>query len=56
MIRGKAAYGCNRFREGCHFVIPYTELEARYNSKELTGKFLDEIFKVRNLMSPPRDP
>jgi len=23
MLKGKAAYGCSRFREGCQFVVPF---------------------------------
>lgn len=28
LIKGNAAIGCNRFREGCQFRIPFTELES----------------------------
>ena len=43
MIKGKAAYGCSRFREGCRFVVPFEYLgktltEAQIEKVILTGK------------------
>ena len=33
IIKGKSAYGCNQYKEGCKFVIPFT-----YQGKKLTEK------------------
>ncbi len=33
LLKGKAAYGCSRFREGCHFTVPF-----EMGGKQLTEK------------------
>lgn len=49
MIRGRAAYGCSRFREGCRFIIPFDQLRNEYNTDELTEEILNAInFKNQN--------
>ena len=42
MIKGKAAYGCSRYREGCKFIISFDEL-SKHNSNVLTMELLEEI-------------
>jgi len=41
MIQGKRAWGCNRWRDGCQTVIPFT-LEGRDLSTQETRKLLEE--------------
>lgn len=36
MIRGRTAYGCSRFREGCRFIIPFEQLKQRFNTGDLS--------------------
>lgn len=43
MIKGKAAYGCSRYKEGCRFIIPFDKLQKEYNTLELTEEILDKI-------------
>jgi len=43
MLKGKQAYGCSEFKDGCNFVIPFSVLKTSYNSTELTSKILKEI-------------
>lgn len=43
MIRGRAAYGCSRFREGCRFIIPFDQLRNEFNTDELTEEILNAI-------------
>ncbi len=43
MIRGKAAYGCSRWKEGCRFIIPFDQLKNNYNTDVLTAEILNKI-------------
>ncbi|HBX52924.1 MAG: DNA topoisomerase III [Bacteroidetes bacterium RIFOXYA12_FULL_35_11] len=43
MIKGKTAWGCSAYKEGCTFIIPFEMLQKSYNSEILTKKVLDEI-------------
>ncbi len=43
MLKGKSAYGCSRFREGCNFVIPFKVLENDHNTYNLTQSVLNKI-------------
>ncbi len=36
MIRGRAAFGCSRFREGCRFIIPFDTLQQRFNTGDIS--------------------
>ncbi len=36
MIKGRAAFGCSRFREGCRFVIPFEQIRQRFNTGNLS--------------------
>ncbi len=40
LLKGNKAWGCNRFREGCRFVIPFEELIQKYKTSDLTEKML----------------
>ncbi|NJK97039.1 MAG: hypothetical protein HC905_20840 [Bacteroidales bacterium] len=40
LLKGKQAWGCSRFKEGCRFLIPFDELSQKYNTTELTGNML----------------
>ncbi|WP_192820474.1 type IA DNA topoisomerase [Rufibacter sp. LB8] len=53
MLKGKAAFGCSRFREGCQFVVPFevhgkTIPEAQLNALMLKGK----TAKLKGFTSP----
>jgi len=41
MVKGKSAYGCNRYKEGCSFIIPFAELREHYNTEELNPQILE---------------
>ncbi len=43
MLKGKAAYGCSQYMEGCKFVISFDSLIEKYNSVELTPERLKEF-------------
>jgi len=43
MIRGNAAYGCSRYKEGCRFIVPFDLLRMKYNTEELSEDILDRI-------------
>jgi DNA topoisomerase-3 len=40
ILKGKSAYGCSRFREGCHFLIRFDKLLKKYNTDVLTEEIL----------------
>ncbi len=46
MIRGRAAFGCNRYREGCRFIIPFEQLRRDFNTEELTGEILEKVYRA----------
>ena len=43
LLKGKSAYGCSRYKEGCNFVIPFDKLKTSYNSDVLTDEILNAI-------------
>ncbi len=43
MIKGRAAYGCSRYKEGCRFIIPFDQLKKEYNTDSLTQEIIDRI-------------
>ncbi len=43
MIKGRTAWGCNRYREGCRFVIPFEKLRREFSTEELTAEILNVI-------------
>ena len=42
IIKGKSAYGCNKYQEGCHFVIPFEALKEKHNTDKLSPKILSQ--------------
>ncbi len=44
IIRGNAAYGCSRYREGCRFIIPFERLKKEFNTMDLTDEIIEKIF------------
>jgi DNA topoisomerase III len=42
MLKGKSAYGCSRFREGCQFVVPF-----EMGGKQLTDKQIGTLLTKR---------
>lgn len=34
LIKGKSAYGCENFKNGCHFILPYTFQEKKISEKQ----------------------
>lgn len=40
MIKGKKAWGCSRYAEGCHTIVPFT-----YLGKQLTDNQIQQLFK-----------
>lgn len=43
MIKGRAAWGCSRYKEGCRFVIPFDRLQSEFNTTELNAEMLNII-------------
>lgn len=43
MIKGRAAWGCSRYREGCRFVIPFEKLHRDFGTEDLTAEILAAI-------------
>jgi len=43
MIKGRGAWGCSMYREGCRFIIPFERLQREFNTTELTGDILERI-------------
>jgi len=39
LLKGKTAYGCARYKEGCKYVLPFS-----YLGKNLTPKQLEDLF------------
>lgn len=37
IIRGRTAYGCSRYREGCTFLLPYSEYGAGLSDEQLAA-------------------
>jgi DNA topoisomerase-3 len=40
ILKGNNAYGCNRYKEGCRFIIPFNELIEKFNTSVLTDELL----------------
>jgi DNA topoisomerase-3 len=43
MLKGKSAYGCSQFKEGCTFLIPFDVLKNDYNTTTLTPEILKKL-------------
>lgn len=44
MLKGKEAYGCSEYKNGCSFIIPFSVLRTKYNMSELTQEIVDGVF------------
>ena len=40
VIKGKAAYGCSRWKEGCNFRFPFDEIRRQANGQALTKELV----------------
>ncbi len=45
LIKGKTAYGCSRWKEGCDFKITFEDIKQKANGKPLTKELVLEIMK-----------
>jgi len=45
LLKGSKAWGCSRFKEGCHFIIPFEELIQKFNASALTQQVLSAFVK-----------
>lgn len=43
VIKGKSAYGCSAYKQGCDFVFPFEKIKQLANGKPLTKAFVLEI-------------
>ena len=43
VIRGKNAYGCSHYKEGCNYVFPFEKVKEIANGKPLTKELVLEI-------------
>jgi DNA topoisomerase-3 len=42
MLKGKAAWGCSRFKEDCKFILSFEIVKQKYNTTELSSKILED--------------
>ena len=40
MLKGNSAYGCSRYKEGCGFVVKFSELEEKFQTQVLNTEML----------------
>lgn len=50
LLKGKKAWGCSQFKEGCRFIITFEELQQKYQSEELTNPILRDYSKAGNTL------
>ena len=43
ILRGKNAYGCSHYKEGCNFVFTFEKVKEIANGKPLTKELVLEI-------------
>jgi len=43
MLKGKSAYGCSEYKNGCKFIIPFDVLKNDYNTEVLTDAILGKM-------------
>ncbi len=43
MLKGKSAYGCSRYKDGCLFVIPFDLLKEKYNTNTISDNLVKSI-------------
>lgn len=46
IVKGKTAYGCNRWKAGCDFRFPFNKIKSRANGKTLTKELVLEIIST----------
>jgi DNA topoisomerase-3 len=47
MLKGKSAFGCSRYKHGCKFIVPFDEIESKFNTKILTPEILKTVHQNR---------
>ncbi len=45
LLKGKSAYGCSRYKDGCKFIIPFSKLEEQFNTTKLSMEIIESMFK-----------
>lgn len=45
ILKGKTAYGCSRYSEGCNFLISFAQLQSEYHTLDLNSELLQLIAK-----------
>lgn len=45
MLKGKSAWGCSMYKEGCKFIVPFAELEEKYGNATLTPEILKGLIE-----------
>lgn len=45
ILKGKSAYGCSRYKEGCKFIIPFELLMEKYQAVKISDEILRDIVK-----------
>ncbi len=43
LLKGNNAWGCNRYKEGCKFIIPFNDLMQKFRSSDLTVEILSSF-------------
>lgn len=43
IIKGKTAYGCSRWKEGCHFKYLFSDIKIKAKGKKLSKDFVKKI-------------
>ncbi len=43
ILKGKTAYGCSSYKNGCNFVFPFAEIKKKANGKPLTKALVIDI-------------
>lgn len=43
ILKGKSAYGCSRYKEGCDYTFPFDEIRRIANGRELTKSLVIQI-------------
>ncbi|WP_299820348.1 type IA DNA topoisomerase [uncultured Pontibacter sp.] len=52
LLKGKAAYGCSRFKEGCHLIIPFEKGGKKLNEKQIGTLLLKgKTAKIKGFIS-----
>ena len=45
ILKGKTAYGCSRWREGCDFKLPFSVIFERAGNKKVSKKLVEQLIK-----------